>query len=54
MQRVIERSFQKFGNRIFQGGDLYEKEEIFFNFVKSRTENSVEMVKVPKLHYHIG
>ena len=42
LQRVKERSFHKFGNRILPGGDLYEQEEAFFHFVKSRAENTVE------------
>ena len=42
VERVKNRSFQKFGNRMLPGGDLYEKEECFFDFVKSRDENTVE------------
>lgn len=42
IQRVKNRSFQKFGSRILLGGDLHEQEEHFFNFVKSRSENTVE------------
>ncbi len=42
IQRVKNRSFQKFGNRMLLGGDLYEQEEAFFNFVESRAENTVE------------
>lgn len=42
IQRVRNRSFQKFGNRMLPGGDLYEQEEKFFEFVKSRPENTVE------------
>ena len=42
LQRVKDRSFQKFGNRMLPGGDLYEKEEKFFNFVESKAESSVE------------
>lgn len=42
IQRVIDRSFQKFGNRMLPGGDLHEREENFFNIVKSRSENTVE------------
>lgn len=42
IQRVKNRSFQKFGNRILPDGDLYIQEERFFNFVKSRPENTVE------------
>ena len=36
------RSFQKFGNRMLSGGDLYEQEENFFHFVESRDESIVE------------
>lgn len=42
MQRVKNRSFQKFGKRMLLGGDLHEQEEKFFDFVKSRPENTVE------------
>jgi len=42
IQRVKNRSFQKFGNRMLTGGDLYEQEERFFDLVKSRSENTVE------------
>lgn len=42
MERVKNRSFQKFGNRMLPGGDLYEQEEKFFNFVKYRSEDTVE------------
>lgn len=35
MQRVKNRSFQKFGNRMLPGGDLHQTEEAFFEFVKS-------------------
>lgn len=42
MQRVRNRSFQKFGNRMLPGGDLYEQEEGFFRFVQSREETTVE------------
>lgn len=42
MQRVRNRSFQKFGDRMLPGGDLYEREKAFFNLVRSRAENTVE------------
>ena len=42
IQRVKNRSFQKFGERMLLGGDLHEQEEKFFDFVKSRPENTVE------------
>jgi len=42
IQRVRNRSFQKFGNRMLPGGDLYEQEEQFFAYVESRSNNTVE------------
>ncbi len=42
IQRVKNRSFQKFGERMLLGGDLHEQEEKFFNFVKSRPEDTVK------------
>lgn len=42
IERVKNRSFQKFGSRMLSGGDLYEQEEHFFDFVKNRAENTVE------------
>ena len=42
LQRVRERSLQKFGNRALPGGGLYEQEEDFFRLVSSRAEDAVE------------
>ena len=42
IQRVKNRSFQKFGERMLLGGDLHEQEEKFFDFVKSRPEDVVK------------
>ena len=42
MQRVKNRSFQKFGSRMMPGGDLWEQEEKFFDLVRSRDESTVE------------
>lgn len=42
IQRVKNRSFQKFGNRMLPGGDLHKQEELFFDFVKARSENTIE------------
>ena len=42
MERVKNRSFQKFGDRILKGGDLYEQEERFFDLANSRPENYAE------------
>ena len=38
MLRVRNRSLQKFGSRMLEGGDQYEAEEQFFKLVESRTE----------------
>ena len=43
IKRVYERSYNKFGDRMLEGGDLYEKEKAFFDFVKSKDENTVEV-----------
>lgn len=42
LQRIRERSFRKFGERMLPGGDLYEKEERFFALAGSREETAVE------------
>ncbi|MGN0448604.1 MAG: AAA family ATPase [Acutalibacteraceae bacterium] len=40
-KRVWERSYQKLGDRIIKGGDLYEQEKRFLDMVESRPENDV-------------
>jgi adenylate kinase family enzyme len=42
MERIRHRTFAKFGNRILEGGDLYEQEQKFFNFAASRSLSGVE------------
>lgn len=42
LERVRERSFQKFGDRISPDGDLYEKEKKFLDMVQNRSEQDVE------------
>ena len=42
LQRVKNRSFQKFGSRMLPGGDLYEHEKAFFNLVSSRKDHEAE------------
>lgn len=39
LERVRKRSYQKFGNRIQPGGDLYEKEQKFFDMVENRSDD---------------
>ena len=41
LQRVRERSYRKFGERMLPGGDLYEKEEQFVKMVESRSDDDV-------------
>lgn len=41
MKRVFERSYAKFGDRILQGGDLYENEKSFFDMVENRSDKTV-------------
>ena len=42
IQRVRNRSFQKFGDRMLAGGDLHGPEEAFFKVVESRRDDYVE------------
>lgn len=41
LKRVYDRSFLKFGERILEGGDLFERENNFFTVVRNRPENYV-------------
>lgn len=40
-RRVRDRSYQKFGDRILPGGDLYEKESKWFSLTDNRPEDYV-------------
>lgn len=42
MRRIRRRSFEKFGERMLAGGDLYEREEGFFRLVQGRPEHMAE------------
>lgn len=42
LARVKERSLRRFGSRMLEGGDLFERERSFFELVASRTEDEVE------------
>ena len=42
LRRIRERSFRKFGDRMLPGGDLYEREQRFFELAASRDEQRVE------------
>ena len=41
MKRVRERSYKKFGDRMLEGGDLYEKEKSFFDMIEKRSDKTV-------------
>ena len=41
LERVRARSYQKFGERMRPGGDLYEQEEAFFRFCEDREDSVV-------------
>ncbi len=51
MKRVRKRAFDKFGSRVLQGGDLYERENAFYDIIKKRTDETVtdwlETVNIP-------
>lgn len=40
-ERVRQRSYRRFGERILPGGDLYEKEQAWFSMTDARTETYV-------------
>ena len=42
IQRVKQRSIAKFGNRVLEGGDMFEQEQKFFEFVTSRTMDKTD------------
>jgi adenylate kinase family enzyme len=42
MERVKKRDFDRFGNRVLAGGDLYEQQLKFYKKVDARSENYVE------------
>lgn len=41
MNRIRQRSFQKFGERMQPGGDLFEREQCFFDLVQNRTDEPI-------------
>lgn len=41
VDRVKKRSYEKFGDRMLPGGDMYEREKAFFDMVESRSEDMV-------------
>jgi uridine kinase len=43
MRRVLKRDIDRFGNRVFEGGDLYEQQMQFHNKVAARPANYTEV-----------
>lgn len=43
MERVKNRAYKQFGNRILKGGDLYEQEQKFFKFVETWTMDKTDL-----------
>lgn len=54
MERVKQRSYKQYGERILQGGDMYEQEIKFFDFVASRPLSKIdqwaETLTCPVIH----
>lgn len=42
MERIKKREYEKFGNRVLKGGDLYESQQKFHDKVLLRTEAHIE------------
>jgi len=42
MERVKQRSYEQYGERVLQGGDMYEQEQKFFDFVASRSLSKID------------
>lgn len=42
VERVKRRAFEMFGDRVLKGGDMYEQEQAFFDFVSTRTLDRVD------------
>ncbi|MBQ4141019.1 MAG: AAA family ATPase [Clostridia bacterium] len=42
MKRIRQRAFDKFGDRVLPGGDMYEQEERFFEFAEKRSPEKIE------------
>lgn len=43
LNRIEQRGVNKFGNRVLEGGDMYEQEQEFYHFVASRTMEKTDI-----------
>ena len=41
MRRVKQRALDKFGDRVLEGGDMYEQEQKFFEFCAKRSDEKI-------------
>ncbi len=46
LERVKQRSYERFGNRVLAGGDMYEQEQKFFDYVATHSTEKAEKAKV--------
>ena len=37
----VNDAFDKFGDRVLQGGDLYERENAFYDIIEKRTDETI-------------
>lgn len=42
MERIKKRAFDKFGDRVLIGGDMYEQEEAFFKMASERDDTAIK------------
>ena len=42
LSRIKKREYDRFGERILKGGDMYEQQKLFRNFVAARTTEKIE------------
>ena len=42
LERVKRRSFEQYGNRVLAGGDMFEREQEFFEFVRTRNLSVID------------
>lgn len=42
LMRIRQRSIERFGERVKQGGDMYDSEEAFYRMVQNRTSDKVD------------
>jgi len=42
MKRIKQRAYDQYGERVLEGGDMYEQEQKFFDFVANRSLTAIE------------